>query len=153
MLVMEFVEGGTILFGSNVTERRPVVEPVARTYFRDVVQAGRCVPLSAASLSPVPGMDSLQTAPVSAGQCSYAACRVEACSLCLSWWERMRQQRQMHCHTPDLPALQGLDYLHANHVVHGDIKPDNLLLSATGCVKISDFGSSRILQACCAARQ
>lgn len=38
MLVMEYVEGGTILFGHEVTERRPVVEPVARTYFRDVVQ-------------------------------------------------------------------------------------------------------------------
>ena len=40
MLVMEYVEGGTILFGAEATERRPVVEPVAKTYFRDVVQAG-----------------------------------------------------------------------------------------------------------------
>ena len=38
LLVVEYVEGGTILFGSEVTDRRPVVEPVARTYFRDVVQ-------------------------------------------------------------------------------------------------------------------
>ena len=45
-------------------------------------------------------------------------------------------------------AAQGLDYLHAHHVVHGDIKPDNLLLAADGRVKISDFGSSRILQVC-----
>ena len=50
-------------------------------------------------------------------------------------------------------AVQGLDYLHANHVVHGDIKPDNLLLAADGRVKISDFGSSRILQVCSAMSQ
>ena len=50
-------------------------------------------------------------------------------------------QHPTPCH-----VMQGLDYLHANHVVHGDIKPDNLLLAADGRVKISDFGSSRILQ-------
>ena len=38
LMVMEYVEGGTVLFGSEVTERRPVVEAVACNYFRDVVQ-------------------------------------------------------------------------------------------------------------------
>ena len=38
LMVMEYVEGGTVLFGSQVTERRPVVEAVACNYFRDVVQ-------------------------------------------------------------------------------------------------------------------
>lgn len=43
-------------------------------------------------------------------------------------------------------VLQGLDYLHYNKVVHGDLKPDNLLMSAAGRVKITDFGSSHMFQ-------
>eukprot|EP00775_Hariotina_reticulata_P008788 gene8788-8966_t len=40
-------------------------------------------------------------------------------------------------------VLQGLDYLHHHKVVHGDLKPANLLLdSNSNKVKIADFGSS-----------
>ncbi|KAK9831205.1 hypothetical protein WJX74_007391 [Apatococcus lobatus] len=42
--------------------------------------------------------------------------------------------------------ILGLDYLHYNKVVHGDLKPDNLLMSAAGKVKITDFGSSHMFQ-------
>ena len=38
-----------------------------------------------------------------------------------------------------------MEYLHRNGVVHGDIKPENMLLSGDGSVKISDFGQSQIL--------
>lgn len=40
-------------------------------------------------------------------------------------------------------VLQGMDYLHHNKVVHGDLKPANLLLDSNSHkVKIADFGSS-----------
>lgn len=48
--------------------------------------------------------------------------------------------------TTTVSLLQGLDYLHYNKVVHGDLKPDNLLMSAAGRVKITDFGSSHMFQ-------
>lgn len=35
----------------------------------------------------------------------------------------------------------------ALRIVHGDMKPDNLLFSSSGKVKISDFGSARFCEA------
>lgn len=40
--------------------------------------------------------------------------------------------------------LCGLDFLHTNLVVHRDLKPDNILVSSSGGVKIADFGLARI---------
>ena len=44
-----------------------------------------------------------------------------------------------------LPVMQALDYLHFNKVVHGDLKPENVLMSARGQVTLSDFGCSKVL--------
>ncbi|GJP46422.1 hypothetical protein CLOM_g5713 [Closterium sp. NIES-68] len=44
-------------------------------------------------------------------------------------------------------ALQGLRDLHQRYrVIHRDIKPSNMLLNRAGCLKISDFGVSRVLE-------
>lgn len=45
---------------------------------------------------------------------------------------------------PPILRLQALDYLHGNKVVHGDLKPENVLMAATGEVKLSDFGCSKV---------
>ena len=44
-------------------------------------------------------------------------------------------------------AAEGLAHAHENGVVHGDLKPTNLLLDGEGLVKILDIGQSRLISA------
>ena len=40
-------------------------------------------------------------------------------------------------------ALQGLHYMHEQGIVHGDIKPDNVLLGGPGGAALSDLGCAQ----------
>ncbi len=42
-----------------------------------------------------------------------------------------------------IQIAQGLDVAHQNHVIHRDIKPQNIIISREGKVKVADFGIAK----------
>lgn len=45
-----------------------------------------------------------------------------------------------------LAVCEAVEHAHAQHVVHRDLKPDNILVSSSGQVKLLDFGIAKILE-------
>ena len=41
--------------------------------------------------------------------------------------------------------LNGINYLHEQNVIHGDIKAANMLTDQNANIKLSDFGASKIV--------
>lgn len=42
--------------------------------------------------------------------------------------------------------MKGVDFLHTMRIFHRDLKPQNILISVTGQVKLADFGLARIYE-------
>ena len=42
-----------------------------------------------------------------------------------------------------IEILLGLQYLHGQHIVYRDIKPQNIMIDMNGTLKIADFGLSK----------
>lgn len=63
----------------------------------------------------------------------------------LTDWIRARndlkkQRNTVEIHKIFYEIITGVEFIHANNLIHRDLKPDNILFSADGKVKIGDFG-------------
>jgi serine/threonine protein kinase len=41
--------------------------------------------------------------------------------------------------------VEACEYLHSMNIIHRDLKPENILISANGHIKVTDFGTSIIV--------
>lgn len=39
--------------------------------------------------------------------------------------------------------LRGVEHIHRHYIIHRDLKPNNMLISASGLLKVADFGLAR----------
>lgn len=60
-------------------------------------------------------------------------------SLCM----KSRTFKQQSIRSYAFQMLAGVYYLHSHRIIHRDIKPDNILISKAGILKLCDFGMAR----------
>ena len=81
---------------------------------------------------------------------------IESDGLCLLVMERLSggsvaERSRLGRMTPQaacalvLATCAGLHEAHTNHVLHRDVKPGNLMFSASGILKVTDFGIAKVL--------
>jgi serine/threonine protein kinase len=145
MLVMEFLERGPVLATHNQAGFDSLPEEVAADYFRQAV-AGldylhfHKVGVRAAAWPAAPAPAPVP-APVAPGGC---VCRLLAARRDAAAGHASARRCARHAPLrPPRARTHNARAAAAAQVVHGDIKPENLLVSANGELKISDFGCSR----------
>jgi cyclin-dependent kinase-like len=45
-------------------------------------------------------------------------------------------------------TLQAVNYCHLHNCIHRDVKPENILITKDGVVKLCDFGFARVFSKC-----
>lgn len=61
----------------------------------------------------------------------------------LDWMRKHRKPTEQSLRSILFPLLEGLDCVHRNHVLHRDISPENILITADGRPMLLDFGAAR----------